>query len=220
MFTGIIEAVGTIISAQQTAGDVRLQIHAGSLDMTDVKRGDSIATSGICLTVIDFGTDWYAADVSLETISRTTLTHWKAGQRVNLEKALLPTTRLGGHLVSGHVDGLGEIIVARQDARSLYFEVQAPDTLAKYLAEKGSITVDGISLTINHLNGACLSLNLVPHSATHTTISMWKVGTQVNLEVDVLARYLERLLLGDKAAQATAKSSIDMSFLAENGFLR
>lgn len=220
MFTGIIEAVGTIISAQQTAGDVRLQIHTGLLDMADVKLGDSIATSGICLTVIDFGTDWYAADVSLETISRTTLTHWKAGQRVNLEKALLPTTRLGGHLVSGHVDGVGEIVVARQDARSLYFEVQAPDTLAKYLAEKGSITVDGISLTINHLNGARLSLNLVPHSAAQTTISAWKVGTQVNLEVDVLARYLERLLLGDKAAQATAKSSIDMSFLAENGFLR
>lgn len=220
MFTGIIEAVGTIISAQQTAGDVRLQIHAGLLDMADVKLGDSIATSGICLTVIDFGTDWYAADVSLETISRTTLTHWKAGQRVNLEKALLPTTRLGGHLVSGHVDGVGEIVVARQDARSLYFEVQALDTLAKYLAEKGSITVDGISLTINHLNGARLSLNLVPHSAAQTTISAWKVGTQVNLEVDVLARYLERLLLGDKAAQATAKSSIDMSFLAENGFLR
>ena len=220
MFTGIIEAVGTIISARQTAGDVRLQIHAGLLDMADVKLGDSIATSGICLTVIDFGTDWYAADVSLETISRTTLTHWKAGQRVNLEKALLPTTRLGGHLVSGHVDGVGEIVVARQDARSLYFEVQALDTLAKYLAEKGSITVDGISLTINHLNGARLSLNLVPHSAAQTTISAWKVGTQVNLEVDVLARYLERLLLGDKAAQATAKSSIDMSFLAENGFLR
>lgn len=220
MFTGIIEAVGTIISAQQTSGDVRLQIHAGLLDMADVKLGDSIATSGICLTVIDFGTDWYAADVSLETISRTTLTHWKAGQRVNLEKALLPTTRLGGHLVSGHVDGVGEIVVARQDARSLYFEVQALDTLAKYLAEKGSITVDGISLTINHLNGARLSLNLVPHSAAQTTISAWKVGTQVNLEVDVLARYLERLLLGDKAAQATAKSSIDMSFLAENGFLR
>lgn len=220
MFTGIIEAVGTIISAQQTSGDVRLQIHAGLLDMADVKLGDSIATSGICLTVIDFGTDWYVADVSLETISRTTLKHWKAGQRVNLEKALLPTTRLGGHLVSGHVDGVGEIVVARQDARSLYFEVQAPDTLAKYLAEKGSITVDGISLTINHLNGARLSLNLVPHSAAQTTISAWKVGTQVNLEVDVLARYLERLLLGDKAAQATAKSSIDMSFLAENGFLR
>ena len=220
MFTGIIEAVGKVLSSSQTAGDVRLVIDAAGLDMSDVKLGDSIATSGVCLTVIDFGKNWYAADVSLETIRRTSLLQWKTGTLVNLEKALLPTTRLGGHLVSGHVDGLGEITLVRKDARSLYFEVKAPDELAKYLAEKGSITVDGISLTINHLNGALLSLNLVPHTAEQTTIKEWKVGSKVNLEVDVLARYLERLLLGDKAAQATAKSTIDMSFLAENGFLR
>ena len=220
MFTGIIEAVGKVLSSSQTAGDVRLVIDAAGLDMSDVKLGDSIATSGVCLTVIDFGKNWYAADVSLETIRRTTLLQWKTGTLVNLEKALLPTTRLGGHLVSGHVDGLGEITLVRKDARSLYFEVKAPDELAKYLAEKGSITVDGISLTINHLNGALLSLNLVPHTAEQTTIKEWKVGSKVNLEVDVLARYLERLLLSDKAAQATAKSTIDMSFLAENGFLR
>lgn len=220
MFTGIIEAVGKVLSSSQTAGDVRLVIDAAGLDMGDVKLGDSIATSGVCLTVIDFGKNWYAADVSLETIRRTTLLQWKTGTLVNLEKALLPTTRLGGHLVSGHVDGLGEITLVRKDARSLYFEVKAPDELAKYLAEKGSITVDGISLTINHLNGALLSLNLVPHTAEQTTIKEWTVGSKVNLEVDVLARYMERLLLGDKAAQATAKSTIDMSFLAENGFLR
>lgn len=220
MFTGIIEAVGKVLSSSQTAGDMRLVIDAGGLDMADVKLGDSIATSGVCLTVIDFGKNWYAADVSLETIRRTTLLHWKTGTLVNLEKALLPTTRLGGHLVSGHVDGLGQITLVRKDARSLYFEVKAPDELAKYLAEKGSITVDGISLTINHLNGALLSLNLVPHTAQQTTIKQWQAGSQVNLEVDVLARYLERLLLGDKAAQATAQSSIDISFLAENGFLR
>ncbi|XID74842.1 riboflavin synthase [Alkanindiges sp. WGS2144] len=221
MFTGIIEAVGKVASIQHSAGDVHLRIDAGTLDMDDVKLGDSIATSGVCLTVTDFGKGWYTADVSLETISRSTLKQWKTGSRVNLEKALLPTTRLGGHLVSGHVDALGEIMLARKDARSLYFEVRAPDALAKYLAEKGSITVDGISLTINHLNGALFSLNLVPHTAAHTTIGDWQVGTQVNLEVDVLARYLERLLLDDKAAQATAKnSSIDMDFLASNGFLR
>lgn len=220
MFTGIIEAVGKVQSVRQAGGDVRLVIDAAGLDMADVKLGDSIATSGVCLTVVDFGASWYAADVSLETISRTTLNHWKAGTLVNLEKALLPTTRLGGHLVSGHVDGLGEVVVARQDARSLYFEVKAPDALAKYMAEKGSITVDGISLTINHLNGALMSLNLVPHTASQTTINDWQVGSSVNLEIDVLARYLERLLMGDKAAQSTAKNSIDMSFLAENGFLR
>lgn len=220
MFTGIIEAVGKVQSVRQTGGDVRLSIDAAGLDMNDVKLGDSIATSGVCLTVVDFGAHWYAADVSLETISRTSLSSWKTGTRVNLEKALLPTTRLGGHLVSGHVDGLGEIILARQDARSLYFEVKAPDALAKYMAEKGSITVDGISLTINHLNGALMSLNLVPHTATQTTINDWQVGSKVNLEIDVLARYLERLLMGDKAAQSTTKNTIDMSFLAENGFLR
>lgn len=220
MFTGIIEAVGKVQSVRQAGGDVRLTIDAAGLDMNDVKLGDSIATSGVCLTVVDFGAHWYAADVSLETISRTSLNSWKTGTRVNLEKALLPTTRLGGHLVSGHVDGLGEIMLARQDARSLYFEVKAPDALAKYMAEKGSITVDGISLTINHLNGALMSLNLVPHTATQTTINDWQVGSKVNLEIDVLARYLERLLMGDKAAQSITKNTIDMSFLAENGFLR
>ncbi len=220
MFTGIIEAVGKVQSVSPTGGDVRLVIDATGLDMGDVKLGDSIATSGVCLTVVDFGAAWYAADVSLETMSRTTLNTWKTGTLVNLEKALLPTTRLGGHLVSGHVDGLGEVVLARQDARSLYFEVKAPNALAKYMAEKGSVTVDGISLTINHLNGALMSLNLVPHTAAQTTIHHWQVGSMVNLEIDVLARYLERLLLGDKAAQATAKSTIDMSFLAENGFLK
>lgn len=220
MFTGIIEAVGKVQSVRQAGGDVRLTIDAAGLDMSDVKLGDSIATSGVCLTVVDFGKNWYAADVSLETISRTSLNSWKTGTRVNLEKALLPTTRLGGHLVSGHVDGLGTVTLARKDARSLYFEVKAPDALAKYMAEKGSITVDGISLTINHLDGTLMSLNLVPHTATQTTIQDWQLGSKVNLEIDVLARYLERLLMGDQAAQSTAKSTIDMSFLAENGFLK
>lgn len=221
MFTGIIEAVGKVTSLVRTGGDVRLTIQTGKLDMQDVKLGDSIATSGVCLTVIDFGKDWYAADVSLETISRTSLASWQTGSVVNLEKALLPTTRLGGHLVSGHVDGLGEIITRKQDARSLYFEVKAPNELARYLAEKGSVTVDGISLTINHLNGVVLSLNLVPHTADQTTINQWQVGTKVNLEVDVLARYLERLLLGDKAAEPNQKqASIDMAFLMENGFAK
>lgn len=221
MFTGIIEAVGKVTSLVNTGGDVRLTIHVGKLDMQDVKLGDSIATNGVCLTVIDYGKDWYAADVSLETIRRTSLAHWQAGTPVNLEKALLPTTRLGGHIVSGHVDGLGEIILRKQDARSIYFEVKAPDELARYLAEKGSITVDGISLTINDLNGAVVSLNLVPHTADQTTINQWQLGSKVNLEVDVLARYIERLLLGDKAAQPTAKQGgIDLAFLMQNGFAK
>ena len=216
MFTGIIESLGKVESLQ-VGGDVRLRIQT-DLDMSDVHLGDSIATNGICLTVIDWGENWYAADVSRESLDRTTLANWKVGQPVNVEKAMLPTTRFGGHIVSGHVDAVGEIKVVRSDARSIYFEVTAPKEIAKYLAEKGSITVDGISLTINHLRGNILSLNLIPHTAERTNISTWKLGTRVNLEVDILARYIERLLLGDKAAEPTEQSKISMDFLAENGF--
>jgi len=219
MFTGIIESLGKVESLQSVDGDVRLRIQT-DLDMSDVHLGDSIATNGICLTVIDWGENWYAADVSRESLDRTTLANWKVGQPVNVEKAMLPTTRFGGHIVSGHVDAVGEIVVVRSDARSIYFEVTAPKEIAKYLAEKGSITVDGISLTINHLRGNILSLNLIPHTAERTNISTWKLGTKVNLEVDILARYIERLLLGDKAAETTEQSKISMEFLAENGFLK
>ena len=219
MFTGIIESLGKVESLQQIGGDVRVRIHT-DLDMSDVHLGDSIATNGICLTVTDWGSNWYSADVSRESLSRTTLGQWKIGQAVNVEKAMLPTTRFGGHIVSGHVDAVGEITQVRQDARSLYFEVTAPVEIAKYLAEKGSVTVDGISLTINHLRGNILSLNLIPHTAERTNIGTWKTGTCVNLEVDVLARYIERLLLGDRAAQVPTESKISMDFLAENGFLK
>ena len=219
MFTGIIESLGKVESLQQIGGDVRVRIHT-DLDMSDVHLGDSIATNGICLTVTDWGSNWYSADVSRESLSRTTLGQWKIGQTVNVEKAMLPTTRFGGHIVSGHVDAVGEITQVRQDARSLYFEVTAPVEIAKYLAEKGSVTVDGISLTINHLRGNILSLNLIPHTAERTNIGTWKTGTRVNLEVDVLARYIERLLLGDRAAQVPTESKISMDFLAENGFLK
>lgn len=219
MFTGIIESVGQVQSLQSVVGDIRLRIQT-NLDMSDVHLGDSIATNGICLTVIEWGDDWYAADVSRESLNRTTLAHWKVGQAVNVEKAMLPTTRFGGHIVSGHVDAVGEITVVREDARSLYFEVTAPAEIARYLAEKGSVTVDGISLTINHLRGRVLSLNLIPHTAERTNIGTWKTGAKVNLEVDVLARYIERLLLGDKAAESTPQSSISMDFLAQNGFLK
>jgi len=220
MFTGIIESLGKVESLQNVGGDVRLRIQT-DLDMSDVHLGDSIATNGICLTVIEWGSDWYAADVSRESLNRTTLGQWRVGQPVNVEKAMLPTTRFGGHIVSGHVDAVGEITLVREDARSIYYEVTAPAEIAKYLAEKGSITVDGISLSINHLRGNILSLNLIPHTAERTNISTWKTGAKVNLEVDVLARYIERLLLGDKAAEQGQQSAdISMAFLAENGFLK
>ena len=219
MFTGIIESLGKVESLQSVGGDIRLRIQT-SLDMSDVHLGDSIATNGICLTVVEWGSNWYVADVSRESLNRTTLAQWKVGQAVNVEKAMLPTTRFGGHIVSGHIDAVGEITVVREDARSLYFEVTAPVEIAKYLAEKGSVTVDGISLTINHLRGNILSLNLIPHTAERTNIGSWKTGAKVNLEVDILARYIERLLLGEKAAQVPQQSKISLDFLAANGFLK
>ena len=220
MFTGIIESLGKVESLQRVGGDIRLRIQT-NLDMSDVHLGDSIATNGICLTVIEWGDNWYAADVSTESLNRTTLENWKIGQSVNVEKAMLPTTRFGGHIVSGHVDAVGEITLVRKDARSLYFEVTAPVGIAKYLAEKGSVTVDGISLTINHLKGHILSLNLIPHTVERTNIGTWSIGSKVNLEVDILARYIERLLLGDKAAEIpTEKTKISLDFLADNGFLK
>ena len=132
----------------------------------------------------------------------------------------MPTSRLGGHIVSGHVDGLGEIISFKPDARSLQYQVRAPDSLAKYISEKGSITVDGISLTVNAIDGATFSLNIVPHTVQETNVGEWQTGSVVNLEVDLLARYLERLIMGDKAAQSTAKTDISLEFLAQHGFLR
>lgn len=220
MFTGIIEAVGQVQRIMPSGGDVRLQISTGKLNLADVKLGDSIATNGICLTVVELTGHGFVADVSNETLRRTCLKTWQVGTAVNLEKALMPTSRLGGHIVSGHVDGLGEIVNIKQDARSVQYQVKAPDELAKYMAEKGSITVDGISLTINVIDGAVFSLNIVPHTVQETNVSSWQVGSMVNLEVDLLARYLERLLLGDKAAQPSTKSDISLAFLAQHGFMR
>jgi len=153
MFTGIIEAVGDIVSLERRSGDVRLRVRSQQLDWSDVALGDSIATNGICLTAVALPGDGYVADVSVETLATTTLGQWKTGTRVNLEKAMMPTSRLGGHIVSGHVDGVGEIIERRSAARSEQFTIRAPETLARYIAHKGSITIDGTSLTVNAVNG-------------------------------------------------------------------
>lgn len=219
MFTGIITATGRLQQKQAIGGDLRVQVKT-DMDLSDVQLGDSIATNGVCLTVIDVAFGVYAADISKESLSCTTVNAWQVGQILNLEKAMQPTTRFGGHIVSGHVDGVGEIIALRQDARSIYIEVSAPVALAKYLAAKGSITVDGMSLTINHLRGHILSLNVIPHTAQLTNINTWQLGSLVNLEVDILARYVERLLLGERAAEPEAEGKISLDFLAQNGFLK
>lgn len=220
MFTGLIEATGEIISISPTGGDVRLTIRSQTLDFGDVALGDSIASNGICLTVVAIDGNSYAVDVSCETLSISAIQFWRVGDTLNLEKAMLPTTRFGGHMVAGHIDGVGNIVTMHKDARSVYVEVKIPSELMKYTADKGSITVDGISLTTNQIKSAdhIVCLNIIPHTAQMTNIDKhWRVGAKVNIEVDLVARYLERLLLSQKT-DATPKSNITMEFLAKNGF--
>lgn len=219
MFTGIIQASGTVHSIESRGGDARLTLATGKLPMGEVVLGDSIAVNGVCLTAIALDGARFSADVSRETLSLTTLGALRPGSRVNLEKALTLATPLGGHLVSGHVDGVGEVLERRQDGRSWRFQIQAPAGLARYIAQKGSICVDGTSLTVNAVQGAIFELNIVPHTLVETVFGDYQSGTRVNLEVDLIARYLERLVLGDRAAEPVA-SGITANFLAENGFLR
>ncbi|TNF08921.1 MAG: riboflavin synthase [Gammaproteobacteria bacterium] len=202
MFTGIVEAVGEVAAREEKGGDLRLRIKTNDLDMSDIALGDSISTNGVCLTVVEMPGDGYVADVSAETLSLTTVGDWVVGTKVNLEKALTPQTRMGGHMVSGHVDGIGEVVSRHPDARSERFRLRAPRELARYIAHKGSITVDGTSLTVNKVEGAEFELNIVPHTLEKTVMDTYKAGSRVNLEVDLIARYLERLLQGDGAADA------------------
>ncbi len=224
MFTGIIENTGKVKQIDQVSGDVRLTIYASELDFSDVSLGDSIASNGICLTVVtlDKSGKTYAVDVSKETLNKTAMQLLKVGDTLNLEKAMLPTTRFGGHIVSGHIDCVGSIELIQKDARSIYIEIKIPDEFKHYTATKGSITVDGISLTTNLVKDNIICLNIIPHTAQITNINKhWQVGHLVNIEVDVIARYLERLLLGQQLLEKTVtnKSNITESFLAENGFL-
>lgn len=223
MFTGIIESMGKVKAMQPIGGDIRLTIESNGLDFSDVSLGDSIACNGICLTVVDLGSNFYAVDVSRETIARTALEDLKIGHKVNLEKAMLPTTRFGGHIVAGHVDGVGMVRKLKKDARSLYIEIEIPVEIAHFTATKGSITVDGISLTTNLVRDNIVCLNIIPHTAQITNIAeYWLVGNKVNIEVDIVARYLERLL--NKAqpnpSSLSTTSTLTEGFLADNGFIR
>jgi riboflavin synthase len=193
MFTGIIETIGRVTRVETRGGDCRMVIEAPGF-FAGAAIGDSIATNGVCLTAIELSADHFAADLSVETLQATTAGNWRVGQAVNLERALTPSKPLGGHLVSGHVDGVGRLLEIREDARSSRLTFEAPRELARYIARKGSITVDGISLTVNEVSGAQFGVNIVPHTLTHTTLGGLKAGAVVNLEVDLIARYLERLL--------------------------
>jgi riboflavin synthase len=216
VFTGIVEAVGTLVSLEPRAGDRRAVIDAGAMSLEDVAIGDSVAVNGVCLTAVELRGSAFAADVSGETLERTAFGRLRAGTPVNLEKALTPSSRLGGHLVTGHVDGLGEVVSRAPAARSVQFSLQAPDGLARYIAEKGSICVDGVSLTVNAVQGSRFDLNIVPHTLERTTLGSLAAGDLVNLEVDIVARYLERLLLGPRASESGA--GLTREFLAEHGF--
>ena len=194
MFTGIIHSVGRVLRLEPRGGDMRLQVDAGALDLADVALGDSIAVAGVCLTAIALDAGRFAADVSLETLAHTTLGTLKPGDAVNLEKALRLADRLGGHLVAGHVDGVGRVVSVQPDARSQRWVFAVPAALARYIAAKGSICVDGTSLTVNEVDGVHFGVNLIPHTITQTTFAVRGPGDAVNLEVDLIARYVERMM--------------------------
>jgi riboflavin synthase len=217
MFTGIIQAIGSIQGIQQKGGDVRLTLNAAGLELNDSDLGDSIAVNGVCLTAVEYTDTGFSADVSRETLNLTSLGFLKQGSRVNLEKALTLNTALGGHIVSGHVDGLGTLVSERNDGRSIRYEFTVPQHLAHYIAEKGSITIDGTSLTVNHVDGNRFGVNIVPHTRDNTVFQFYEMNTQVNIEVDIIARYLERLLTGQSSAQGDNQL---LAKLAESGFIK
>lgn len=217
MFTGIIEAVGRVSAIRPQGTDVSLELECEGLDLADVAIGDSVAVSGVCLTVTRLSARGFVVDVSGETLARTTFSALVPGSALNLEKALTPTTRLGGHLVSGHVDGVGRVAERYSEGRSERFVVEAPAELARYIAEKGSICVEGVSLTVNQVDGNRFHLNVIPHTLRETTLKDCDPGASVNLEVDLIARYLERLLLGAQAASPHGEG-VTLEFLSRHGF--
>ena len=194
MFTGIIQGVGRLAGIEPRGGDVRLVVEVGSLAFEDVELGESIAVNGVCLTVVEFDESTFSADASNETLSLTTLGGLAEGDALNLERAMRPVDRLGGHMVSGHVDGVGRVAAIEPDARAQRWRFEASPDVLRYVAKKGSICVDGVSLTVNEVDDAGFEVALIPHTVEHTGFAHTGVGDPVNLEVDLIARYVERLL--------------------------
>lgn len=219
MFTGIIQAIGYIESSEYTDGDVRLGIATGELDLGNLGLGDSIAVNGVCLTAIEFDGAGFSADVSRETLDKTSLGQLEKDSPVNLETALTLQTPLGGHLVSGHVDGTATLLEMEPDARSVRYRFEVDSELKRYIAAKGSITLDGTSLTVNRVMDNCFDVNIVPHTQEKTIFQYYQPGTRVNLEVDIIARYLERLLEGN-AVDAAERDQQLLSTLLKSGFIQ
>lgn len=194
MFTGIIEGVGRLARSEIRGGDARLTIEVGNLSFADARLGESVSVNGVCLTVVAFDANSFEADASNETLALTTLGNLSVGALLNLERAMRPTDRLGGHLVSGHVDGVGKVLDIAQDARAQRWRFAAPPALLRYIAKKGSVCVDGVSLTVNEVDAAGFEVALIPHTVANTAFVQTSVGHAVNLEIDLVARYVERLL--------------------------
>jgi riboflavin synthase len=212
MFTGIVQAVGRVARLEPRGGDLRLHVEAGGLDLDDVASGDSIAVSGVCLTATALDARTFAADISRETLALTTLGALQVGDPVNLEKALRLADRLGGHLVAGHVDGVGRVLSIAPDARSQRWRFEVPAALARYIAAKGSVCIDGTSLTVNEVDGTRFGVNLIPHTLEHTAFRARRIGDAVNIEVDLIARYVERLI-GEGPAPG-----LSLDVLRRNGY--
>lgn len=215
MFTGLIQTIGSIQSIESKGRDKRVTIETGQLPMTGVELGASIAVNGVCLTALDISDTQFSADVSAETVEHTTFASMQIGTRVNLELSLTPSSRLGGHFVSGHVDGVGEVLKRYTDGRSERFVFKAPMPIMKYIAQKGSICINGVSLTVNEVSRDSFGVNIVPHTLQETVIGDFSAGTKVNLEVDVIARYLERLLESKETS-----AGVTTSLLADAGFIK
>jgi len=218
MFTGIIQSLGSIDSNEPKGGDISLVINSGELDLAACDPGDSIAVNGVCLTAVSYATGQFIADVSTETLNKTSLGELKQGSPVNLEKALTLSTSLGGHMVSGHVDGLASVVDLYEDARSIRYTFELSPALQHYIAEKGSVTIDGTSLTVNRVEGNRFDVNIVPHTREKTIFQYYRVGTRVNIEVDIIARYLERLIDGKADAQEDSDERM-MDALVKSGFI-
>ncbi|MDH3351425.1 MAG: riboflavin synthase [Gammaproteobacteria bacterium] len=211
MFTGIIKAKGTVSAIERRGGDVRLTVSSDEMPFSDYETGESIAVNGVCLTAVELRADSFDTDVSIETLDVTALGQLGIGDAVNLEPSLSLGDRLGGHLVSGHVDCVGKVVQRETDARSIRLAIEIRSEYARYVARKGSVTVDGVSLTVNEVRGSVFDVNIIPHTAQATIIGDYVTGSTVNIEVDLLARYIERLLAKDS-------DGLSMEFLREHGY--
>ena len=217
MFTGIVESIGKVVKLERIQDEWRLTLQTGSLSLDDVKLGESIAVSGCCLTVVQLTGNGFAADVSNETLRCTTLGQFKSGTRVNLEKAMQATDRFGGHIVSGHVDGVGELVSSEIEGKSQKLIFSVPNGLSRFIAAKGSICIDGTSLTVNQVEGNTFSINVIPHTQEMTVIGTYELGQRVNLEVDLVARYLEKLFSNEHCRES---GGVSASLLEQHGFKR